>query len=87
VYGFCTRFLSGKKSRPLAISSAFFAAPMPGIALRPVSNAPPITPFRRMVAMTVAIAIAAPIIGIDLDKRRDSLAPPHLATRFVMAIV
>ena len=76
-----TRLRSGKKSRPLAISTAFFTAPMPGMAFKPVSNMPPRTPFRRIAATTVAAARAAPRIGIDRDSRRDSLAPPHRTTR------
>ena len=68
---------SGKKSRPRAISITFFAAPMPGSAFSPVSSAPLMTPFRLIVATTVAAAIAAPRIGIDRETRRDSRAAPH----------
>lgn len=41
------------------------------------------SPFRRIVATTVAIAIAAPMIGIDFDSLRESRAPPHRATWLV----
>jgi hypothetical protein len=57
------------------------AAPMPGKALRPVSSTPLITPFRRMVATTVAAAIAAPRIGRDRESRRDNRAVPQRASR------
>lgn len=53
---------------------------MPGIAFSPVSKAPPITPLRRIVAMTVAAAITAPMIGMDFDNRRESRALPQRVT-------
>jgi len=59
----------------------FFAAPTIGIAFNPVSTAPLITPFRRIVDATVTTAIAAPIHGSDRDTRRESRAPPQLAIR------
>ena len=64
----------------------FFAAPMPGNAFRPVSSAPLITPFRLIVATTVAAAIAAPRIGIDRETRRDSRAAPQRARCSVTAM-
>src|SRR5215210_4641386 len=65
-------------------SATFFAAPTNGTALRPVSNAPLITPFRRIVEAAVATAIAAPTHGIDRAMRRETRAPPHLAMRSVI---
>ena len=73
-------YLSGKKSRPLTISTTFFIAPTNGMALRPVSSVPLTTPFRRIVDRTVAAAIAVPRTGIDRRNRRDNLAPPHLVS-------
>ena len=64
----------------------FFAAPTSGMAFSPVSSAPLITPFRRIVAPTVSTAIPAPIQGSDRDTRRDSRAPAQLATRVVIVI-
>jgi hypothetical protein len=34
--------------------------------------------------MTVAAAMAAPRIGIDRERRRESLAPPQRAARFAI---
>jgi hypothetical protein len=51
-----------------------------------VSSAPLITPFFRIVDATVASAIAPPTQGNDRDSRRDSRAPPHLATRWVIVM-
>jgi hypothetical protein len=59
----------------------FFAAPTIGIPFSPVSMAPLMTPFRRIVDATVATAMAAPIHGSDRDIRRDSRAPPQLTSR------
>jgi len=39
-----------------------------------------------MVDATVARATAAPIQGKDREIRRDSRAPPHLATRWVIVM-
>jgi len=80
------RTLSGKKSRPLISSTAFLAAPMPGMAFRPVSSTPLMTPFRRIVATTVAAAMAAPSTGIDLEIRRDSRAPAHRVNLFLFVL-
>ena len=44
------------------------------------------TPFRLIVATTVAAAIAAPRIGIDRENRRDSRAAPHRARCSVTAM-
>ena len=62
----------------------FFAAPIPGIALSPVSSAPLTTPFLRIVETTVAAAIAAPRIGIERATRLENRAPPHRASRCPM---
>jgi hypothetical protein len=78
--GVLAGYRSGKKSRPLTISTAFFSAPTNGIALKPVSSVPLTTPFRRIVDRTVAAAIAVPRTGIDRRNRRDNLAPPHLVS-------
>jgi hypothetical protein len=79
-------YLSGKKSRPRTTSTVFFAAPTNGVAFRTLSSAPRKTPFRRIAAPTIAMAIAVPIQGIDRLSRRDNLNPPHRARRFVMTM-
>jgi hypothetical protein len=71
---------------PRANSMTFFAAPIPGKALSPVSSTPLITPFRLMVATTVAAAIAAPRIGIERDTRRESRAEPHRVSRLLIVM-
>ena len=72
------RHRSGKKSRPRATSMMFFAAPTSGTAFNPVSSAPLITPFRRIVDATVATAMAAPIHGSDRETRVSTiLRPPN----------
>jgi len=73
---------SGKKSFPRASSTTFFAAPINGTALRPVSSVPPTTPFRRIVEKTVATAIALPTHGSERLRRRERRAPPQRTTRF-----
>ena len=70
--------MSGMKSRPRATSTAVLSAPTNGIASRPVSTVPPITPLRRMEPATVNEAIAPPSHGSDLDSRRAALAPLQL---------
>jgi hypothetical protein len=81
-----TEYLSGKKSRPRATSRAVFAAPTNGIAFNPVSSAPLMTPFLRIVATTVASAIAPPIHGIERLRRRDIRRPPQRVILFAMVM-
>lgn len=64
----------------------FLTAPTTGIAFSPVSNEPLMTPLRRMVATTVATAIAVPMIGTDLRSRFESRIPPYRANRFDIAM-
>jgi hypothetical protein len=71
--------LSAIRSRPRIHSTPALRAPTRGMAFRPVSTAPPMSPFRRTAMPTVANATAAPTSGTDRTSRRDSLAPPHRA--------
>jgi len=79
-------YRSGKKSRPRAISTMFLAAPTRGMAFRPVSSVPLITPLRLMVDATVATAMRAPTQGRERDRRRERRAPPQRVTRCVIVM-
>jgi hypothetical protein len=65
------------KSLPRASSARFLAAPTNGIAFKPVSSTPPMTPFRFIVAATVRSPTTAPTHGIDRRIFLERRAPPH----------
>jgi hypothetical protein len=58
------------KSRPRIASSAFFTAPIPGVASSAVSSAPPKRPLCRIAMPTAAMATTAPSYGMERERRR-----------------
>ena len=67
---------SRMKSRPRAISMAFFRPPTNGMALSALSKVPRKSPFRRIAEPTAINAKAAPSHGVDRAKRRASRRCP-----------